>query len=164
MSLTFQKILPMYILRVYVRGFYYDLLLLCGALLLVNLLVSGSLSLTALDLRSVIVLTSIANNIWLFSSILLRFTTLILFVVVYSILLSLLFSSSNKIKCISLVSLRGLPPFPMFFLKLFIVYGLVSFSMFARFHVYSIALILGTLLVSLSYIRLVVNYILRLSF
>lgn len=164
LALTFQKILPIYILRSYTRGFSSELLALCSLILLLSLVMASSLSLSTPDLRSVIVLTSIANNIWLFSSLLVRFRVFIVFIAVYFSFLSLLFSTSNAVKCASLVTLSGLPPFPIFFIKLFIVYGLVSFRLFAGAHLYCIILMLGTLLVSLSYIRLVINYTLSLSF
>lgn len=85
-----------------------------------------------------------------------RFSTFLVFLAVYYSLLLLLFSPFSPFKTLSLVSLRGLPPFPMFFLKLFVVYGLASFLFFPGFYLLTLLLMLGTLLVSLSYIRLVI--------
>ncbi len=157
LALTFQKILPLYILLVSIPGFSFPLSTLCSILLLLNIVISGALSLTSLDLRSVVVFTSIANNIWLFSSLLVSFSAFLLFVSVYYALLLLLFSPFAQFKLVSLVSLRGLPPFPIFFLKLFIIYGLASFLWFPGYYLFTLLLMLGTLLVSISYIRLVIS-------
>lgn len=156
LSLTFQKILPLYVLTVAIHGVSYIISILFSFLLLINMIIAGTLSLTSLDLRSVVVFTSIANNIWLFSSVVVRFSTFLVFLAVYYSLLLLLFSPFSPFKTLSLVSLRGLPPFPMFFLKLFVVYGLASFLFFPGFYLLTLLLMLGTLLVSLSYIRLVI--------
>jgi formate hydrogenlyase subunit 3/multisubunit Na+/H+ antiporter MnhD subunit len=54
-----------------------------------------------------------------------------------------------------LFSVRGLPPFPMFFIKLFVLWSLLSQSSYTiRFTLLS-GIILTTLMLSFSYIRFV---------
>jgi hypothetical protein len=124
---------------------------------MVSLFVTGSMAVRSLDIRSVIIFTSIANNVWLFSSLLVRFSVFLLFISIYFSLLLILLSPVSLLKNISLISLSGLPPFPIFFIKLIVVYGISSFLFFSDHYLLTVFLMLGTLLVSLSYIRLVVS-------
>lgn len=105
-----------------------------------TILTSSLLIISSSDFRLLLVASSIGNNSWFFMSLLFSFDLFLLYILIYSfnfyLVLSLLspysslnyFSSFNSFKdnlfMIFLLSLSGMPPFPLFFLKAFIVYSL----------------------------------------
>lgn len=98
--------------------------------------VSGFLILSSQDLRYLLVLSSVGNNSWLLLSQLVSVSVIVSYWFVYSLLLFFLlyyigyfFSSSNFSffpNLLILTSLSGLPPFPLFFVKILVLYGLFS--------------------------------------
>lgn len=116
--------------------------LLWGSILF-TFLVSGFLILTTVDFRLLIVLSSVGNNSWFFLRSFSGITTFVIFAFVYFFSLLLLFSllgSSSKpyefdfhrnspkslTFTLAFASLSGLPPFPLFFSKIYIIYSLFS--------------------------------------
>ena len=104
-----------------------------------TVLVSSILIVSSSDFRILIVSSSIGNNSWFFLSLLSSCDLFLLYVFFYSLnffllLLSLSpysslhyshpFSSfKSNIFMVLLLSLSGMPPFPLFFLKAFVVYS-----------------------------------------
>ena len=89
--------------------------------------ISGILALSSLDLVSLLVFRSIANNSWfllaLYSQSFLSFSLLFFF---YAIGVGFRMLSNKALSGIGLLILSGLPPFPLFFVKLFIIIVLGS--------------------------------------
>lgn len=112
-------------------------------------LLFGAVSmLVSSDLRSVLIASSVVNNSWFFIAQLLRLFLFLLYFFIYSLALfylvkefrslivtsSFVFSYENYLLHFSLFTLAGLPPFPLFYAKMIVVYGLVvrlNYSFFA---------------------------------
>ena len=86
------------------------------------------------DLRGLITISSIGNNSWFLLRSQLSFYYFMLFFTVYSLFLFIVLLSSYGIAKIfsltpfftlSLITLRGLPPFPLFFVKIGVIYSLL---------------------------------------
>lgn len=75
----------------------------------------------SVDLRSVLVLTSIANNLWFILVSQMGEIVIFVFILVYAFRLSGALLGSKNFSAIFLVNLSGLPPFPIFFIKLFVL-------------------------------------------
>lgn len=129
-------------------SFWYALML----YLILNLFVSGARSINSREITSLVLNTSIANNSWLLISSMLGVWVMISFVSVYSFLLLLVFSNNSVVSTWSLIAVSGLPPFPMFFMKLLVItlllLGTGEFLLACVF-------ILASFVVSFSYLRFV---------
>lgn len=69
-----------------------------------------------------------------------------------------------SVSCWSLITLRGLPPLPIFFIKLVIFTGVISNISFMSSLLFCSLFMLFTLLVSFSYLRFVFSSVLLKSF
>ncbi len=160
-ALTLHKIPLLYIFILWysnvVLVLHYNFIIITILILYVlfNLFFFGSFANTSSDLRSLLLHTSMANNSWLFLSCFSGTIFILAFVISYSLFLFFSLSSYSAFSLWSLVVLSGLPPFPIFFLKLAIMFGfLVNVGYSFRF-LYAGALIVFTLFVSYSYLRFV---------
>ena len=107
---------------------------------ILTVVLSGFIMLSSVDFRSVVVCSSVGNNSWFFLSSLLDLFSFILFFSIYCFFLFLLVSELSiftkpLITKISrgrlslfyyIIFLRGLPPFPVFFAKMFVLFSLIS--------------------------------------
>lgn len=116
--------------------------------LVLTMLVSGFIMLSSVDFRAVLVSSSVGNNSWFLLSSLVDLFTFTLFFFVYSLTLYLLFSELRLFSKFTLhsfskgyfapllyvVMLSGLPPFPIFFVKIFVIMSFfLNFSSIAWF-------------------------------
>nr|QSX43077.1 NADH dehydrogenase subunit 2 [Brachionus manjavacas] len=129
--------------------------------ILSTMLISGLLMLMVLDLRMLLVVSSIGNNSWFIISQMSSLMVFILFFIIYSmsffmILLSFkgmskpstVLSPSPYPYALSLwvLSICGMPPFPMFYIKMLVIYTLLSsygmnylFILFMLFNTFMLA-------------------------
>lgn len=120
--------------------------------------------------RIFLVLSSICNNSWLFLSQVVSFSIFILFLLVYSLNFFILLTFFNNNLSIPtsktfyrpsfplmlcLLSLRGLPPFPIFFVKLFCLFG-VKLSLSSFSHIALFILVFNSLLVT-AYLKFIIS-------
>lgn len=125
--------------------------------------------------RVFLVLSSICNNSWLFLSQIVSFSVFILFLVTYSVNFLILLTFFNKNLglptsktmykpsfplMLCLLSLRGLPPFPIFFVKLFCLFG-VKLSLFSLSHITLFILVSNSFLV-IAYLKFILSLFLSL--
>lgn len=118
------------------------------------------------DLRFLLVASSVANNSWFILSILARVVLFSLYLFFYSIfLLIVLFSlgslgsgslyklsfSSSSLILFSLVSIAGIPPFPVFFMKISSVIALSSLFLGSRLYIFFVMLF--SVLMLLGYLK-----------
>lgn len=112
--------------------------------IVLSLFISGSSMIWTSDLRLLVISSSIGNNSWFSLCCLYSFRVFFIFFSFYCLLLLFLFVSlkslmnlslnfTNRFRLINclLLFMSGLPPFPMFFLKifvLFLVFRLIMFS------------------------------------
>lgn len=147
-------------------NFYYSvnmLLLFFSAVLTVIL--GAVIIINSRDLRFVLICSSVVNNSWFLFS---QYTNRVLFIMYFllygSLLLYILFTinrqSSNRFTAIKhrlpvtfcLFTMAGLPPFPLFFVKIMLVYYLV-FTSISSFYVFFLILLrVVTMLGYLKYI------------
>ena len=117
--------------------------------ILITFFVAGFLILMTSDFRLLLVLSSVGNNSWLLISSFSGMVTFIIFVGVYFLSLLTLFfflgssskpyvfdsKNSSSVSTFSLlvsfISLSGLPPFPLFFSKIYVLYSLFSYMQLA---------------------------------
>lgn len=105
----------------------------------ITILVSSILIVSSSDFRILIVSSSVGNNSWFFLSILFSYDFFLLYIFFYSLNFYLLLSSlspysslqyshcfkhqNSNVFILFLLALSGIPPFPLFFLKAFLVYS-----------------------------------------
>jgi hypothetical protein len=85
------------------------------------------------DLRSVLLSTSIGNNAWFVFSSNAGELVLLSFTLIYAISLLGSLSSTIPVRSLFLANLRGLPPFPIFFIKLFVLTSSIAVLGVSRF-------------------------------
>lgn len=155
-ALTFHKVPLLYMVNILIPSFLpSQVCILIYFLLVTNLVVMSFSSVSSLDLRSLLITTSIGNNSWLLLACVAGGWTLFFFLSVYSILLAFSFSRNTTISRASLLAVRGLPPSPLFFLKLVVMWTLCSQSPYSVTVIWLRFVILATLLLSYSYLRFV---------
>lgn len=107
---------------------------------IVTVFISGCMMLVASDFRSVLLSSSVGNNSWFMLSSFVDLFSFILFFAFYSFFLYLLvreFSTFTKPSLtkfskgyfsflLYVVFIRGLPPFPIFFAKMYIIFSLFA--------------------------------------
>lgn len=146
-SLTLHKVPSFILLTLFLSSYS---LTLSWVLCAVSLLLRGVLMFKATSVLSLIIRSSFGNNSWILLASFCGLLPLVGFVFVYALLLILLFSSSREGPLfLSLSFSRGLPPSPLFFYKLFLVYTVVSIGGFR----------VGVLLFLISASLLVVGYL-----
>ena len=125
LAVTLQK-LPVMMLINSVE-FSYGLVFIFLLMSSVNIFVTSFTSISMYDVRSSFIWLSVASTFWIYRSIVLSIFIFYLYFMLYSSVVFCLFfygfnnHSSFSIN-LSFLALSGLPPFPDFFLKLFIVY------------------------------------------
>lgn len=143
MALTFQKLPPLYLFSFYFfLDSYFSYILLLFSFIGTGLS-SGILASSSLTLTSLLVNSSLFNSGWLLLTVKVDFYLFIALFLFYSFVLLLLILSSSSQQTILMFILIGLPPFPIFFLKLASSYLFLSSSAFFYFS----SLLLFTLLV-----------------
>lgn len=161
LSSTVHKVPPFIIISLHYNESIQFFLLFSSVL---TLLVSGLAIFSRSDFRILLLNSSIGNNSWLILRSFLSGRFFIVFLFVYSLRLFFIFVSwgslissrlaSNKTILFLLLSLSGLPPFPFFFIKLFLIFSvslvLDSFFLFI-FLLRRITLLVG-------YFRFIINY------
>ena len=119
---------------------------------LFSLLLSGSLMLIASDFRVFILSSSVGNNSWLILASLHSSTLVLLFLVIYSLGLTFVVTNLGGLSNLSLslrpamlllfigslVFISGFPPFPLFWVKLLVIY--LNSSFFSPFFIFSFLL------------------------
>ena len=106
--------------------------------ILVTVFMSGSIILSSSDFRSILLSSSVGNNSWFLLASLSDIISFFLFFTIYSIFLLLLlielrsfrkpfiskFSKGYFSLYTYIVFMRGLPPFPVFFIKMYVIFTL----------------------------------------
>lgn len=144
---TFHKLPPMLLLKLFVLPISYELL---WVSMVFTLLFSGVLMLSLLDFRILLVVSSIGNNSWFLVAQMANLSLFLGYLAVYTFSLFMLLSSFKSTSRFPLGSespysmsfwllrLAGMPPFPLFFFKLAIIFSLC----FSSFFNYSMAVFL----------------------
>lgn len=140
--------------------------------IVMTILVRAFVMIFSNDLRMLLVSSSVVNNSWFFLSQYVSVRVFVLYFIVYSFFLGcLMFRSStlfsmgnlsynlnyNFLIILSLFTLAGLPPFPLFYVKLLIIF-LVTNYFFS--YLYVLFVILFTVLSMLGYLKHVFRVIL----
>ena len=135
LTITFHKIPPLYLLILTFSRISTPIL---WVSIVCSIAVSSIVILTVSDFRFLLVSSSIGNNSWFILAITTSFFLFFIFFLVYFTSLSIVFfffhSSSNIsipvsfLFLLSVWSLSGLPPFPLFFFKSAIIFYSFSFS------------------------------------
>lgn len=138
-SSTFFKI-PTFLL-VFEFGFLLHALLVFLSIIL-TILAGAMVMIFSNEFRILLVASSIVNNSWFFLSSYVSVYLFFAYMFIYSIVLGVLLSSGSQlfsfsfliyipkytyIFIISFLTLAGLPPFPLFYIKMVVVFSLVSF-------------------------------------
>lgn len=118
------------------------------------------------DLRFLLIASSVANNSWFSLSIMSGVTVFYMYLTFYSFFLYLVLSSISTLRSgsttktrrsntnvilLRLVSIAGIPPFPVFFIKMFVVVTAVSLYFVRRVYVFFI--ILSSVFILLGYLK-----------
>lgn len=160
LSSSFHKIPVFLIFLIFNPPFHFWL---SSVSICLTVFLSGLLILSSLDTRAVIVSSSIGNNSWFLLSSMVDFFIFFLFVIFYSLFLFFLFfhfynltkfspsslERSNFSFFWSVLFIRGLPPFPLFYIKLFLLLTIV-----ANFHfVFIFTFIFSACLIVVGYLN-----------
>lgn len=152
--------------------------------ILCRVLLSGLMMLSIIDLRMLLVLSSIGNNAWFLLSQITNIFIFLLFIFFYRTSLflrlnvfnslskpniRLSFSSSPYVLRLWVISLSGMPPFPLFYRKILIIFSLTQTLdlnyLFSMFLVFNSLMIMGYLQSLIKYFMYIyssnVHYILK---
>lgn len=126
LSITLQKLPPVYLFSGFVFpsntfSLWVGYIFIGSMLLTLIISVYISLKVNWGCIKSLLIVSSIFNGVWLMVFGLVSLTTLYIFLGIYSISI-LLILYSKKLDVLAIFNLIGLPPFPIFFLKLFVIY------------------------------------------
>lgn len=137
---------------------------------LFTILVGGLVIIFSNDLRFIIIGSSVANNSWFALAQLSRALLFFIFFIVYCLFLYLVFSTfgvlvssssknsqmaGNMSLIVRLMVLSGLPPFPIFYVKIFVVLSIVEVLDMSLFIILAITL---NVLVLLGYMKYIFSY------
>lgn len=121
-TLTFHKLFSTYIFSSFFPSSHLTQWAV-GVIIIVTLLTSSTLVASSPSLLSVIIISSLFNNIWIVLSSLLDFSLFLLYFLIYSLLsFFLIFYPSSPYTTPLFFSLIGFPPLPLFFVKILILY------------------------------------------
>ncbi len=133
--------------------------------IVVSTFISGVLMLSINDFRMVLISSSIGNNSWFIISLFINSFTFSLFFLSYTLFLFMVFfslgsltkpSSTNVFSTsVFTVALSGLPPFPLFFLKIFIIFQLIRSDIF---NLYVFMFFVSRALVLSGYLQVLIKY------
>lgn len=147
-------------------------LMLSSALL--TILFGAVTILNRIELRTILTASSVVNNSWFFLSQSFSLALFFSYYLVYSLFLFAIFNSQSDLitfnslsfrydrvlVVLSLLTISGLPPFPLFYFKMLIVY---NFAFYTSYSFYVFTLMVLTVISTLSYLKHLFNSIL-LSF
>ena len=169
LSTTLHKIPPLLMMKIFSLPLTFDVLWFS---ILLTTFVSGLVIVSLVDLRIVLVLSSVGNNSWLVLSQFSRFSIFLSFIFFYSLgllyLVSLWGSSRKILFSFDLVSvsnpltfwvlfISGLPPFPIFYLKMLIVFSYLN--LIGINYLFLVFLFLNSFMV-IGYVQSVLKYFL----
>jgi hypothetical protein len=150
--ITFQKLPPLIIISsILCSIIYYDYVL------ILNVLVCGLVAFTSSDFKTLLVSSSLGNNSWLIV-LLCSFDVFLIFYILYLISLYIVISYIGSLTSLFfLLTLRGLPPFPLFYMKFLglLNYFYLSTSNFNWF--LGCIFIFSSLVLSSSYLRFIIS-------
>lgn len=127
------------------------------------------------DLRFLLIASSVSNNSWFILSLISGFTVFLIYIIFYSFFLFLVLSSLGRLSSgslynlsfsssililFSLVSIAGIPPFPVFFIKITTILVLSSFYLSARIYIFFI--IIFRVFILLAYLKLCFSIIISI--
>lgn len=181
MSSTLHKIPPLLIIKTFSLPLSFEFLWIS---ILLTTLISGLIIISLSDLRIVLVLSSIGNNSWLILSQFSGLSIFLIFIGFYSLglfyLISILGSSAKVVLNFDLIAisnplrfwvlfLSGLPPFPIFYLKIIVIFNYFNLLglnyFFLAFLFFSSFILIGYLQSIFKYILYVyssnVNYFIK---
>lgn len=138
---------------------------------LLTVLFGAVTMLNTMELRVILTASSVVNNSWFFFAQRCRLALFFSYYTVYTLFLFIIFNSQNDIivfnsfsfnynnflLIVSLLTISGLPPFPLFFLKINIIFNMTFYSSYS-FVV--ILLIILTVLSTLRYLKHIFNSLL----
>lgn len=163
---TFHKFPTIILFSSFSSVYFSTFFLICSVF---TILYSSFIMLSLNSLRSLLIFSSIGNNVWMLFSSSISFDLFILFFSVYTLnffvvmlflggLTTLSFSSlsSSYVFSFSLLSSAGFPPFPIFFLKLYIVYSFIFSYAFSSFILF--LLLISVVIIISSYFRFIIGY------
>ena len=167
---SFQKLPPFFMLYRFSLSYSITIIIVSS---LLNLLFCVFLISTSLSLRIFLVVSSVANNSWIFLSQLISWKVFIIFFVFYSfyiIVIFILFGPSlaipsgflrnrRSLLCVLtlvLLSLAAFPPFPLFFVKVLVIYSIVHYRSILTFYAI-LMLVLNSFLIY-SYLKFIFVY------
>lgn len=162
-SSTLFKVPSLILLLYFVESFYLNIIIISS----VFTIISGSIMIMyANDFRFILLASSVANNSWFVFSQIVDLVFFIMYLIVYSFFLllslfslhnlftsSLIKSSADSVKVsllFPLLVLSGIPPFPLFFIKMLIVLNLVFYQLAGVWLVFAL---LSNVLILLGYLK-----------
>ena len=164
---TLHKLPPLLMIKVFVLPLNLPLL---WVSILVTTLITGLIMMSLVDLRMLLVLSSIGNNSWLLLSQFVRLYIFLFYLLVYSISLFFVLygfgslsklraflsigSSSNRLS-FWVLTVSGLPPFPLFFCKMVVLLSLF-YSLSVNFVV--LIFLLRGAFIFISYLQSLIKY------
>jgi len=153
LALTFQKLPSVLILQFVPRSFWASGVVLGFLLpLFITLLFIPSFVRTTLSLTGLIIFSSIFNNLWMLLAFSRGPVILFFYFTAYTITLYFLITTSNS--PVLFFTLIGLPPFPLFFIKIVILFLILrSVAMSSTLLVFLFLLLLGNSILLVLYFR-----------
>jgi len=159
---TIHKLPVFYIISTFVYFDNFTLHLLFFSIV-ISLLVSGLTICTISDSRLLLVTSSIGNNTWFLLSRIVSLSFFLIFLAIYTIFLYSTFSTfsyqSNPIPnksylfSLNIVLLSALPPSPLFFLKLYLLYLIITMFETPVTNSFFIPILLSASTILVSYLR-----------
>lgn len=148
-TLTFHKLFSIFILSYFLD--FNTLTPYLLPILLLTLLTSSTLVSQSPSLLSLLIISSLFNNIWIVLSSSVDFSFFLIYFLLYSFLsFFLIFYSTSSYSSLLFFTLMGFPPFPLFFFKILILYFLLITS-------FPISLIFFLILTNVALISLYYN-------
>lgn len=136
--------------------------------LILSVLSSGVIIISTINLRYLLILSSIGNNVWFILSQYVSISFFLIFSIIYSILLFIQFYylsffskeivlnfSIKNLIALLVLSVSGLPPFPIFYIKLYIIFELIILNFNLT---YFILLFFLSSFIIIGYIRYLFSY------
>jgi len=163
---SFHKI-PIFLIFLIFSPLYNFYFIVCSSIL--TILISGAIMLRSLDFRAIIVSSSVGNNSWFLLSSFVDFFSFILFFSVYCFFLILLFieigvfskplvsslSKGNHLLLFYVIFIRGLPPFPIFFSKMYILFSIIAAY---SFNIYIFLFVVSSCFILIGYVYSLAKY------
>lgn len=164
---TLHKIPPILIIKLFSLNLNHNILWLS---ILLTVFFRGLMILSVVDLRILLVLSSIGNNSWFLLSQIVNIFIFIIFVIIYSLSLYCLLNTFKGITKPSItssltsnpyslrlwvLSISGIPPFPVFFGKILIILSILT--TFELNYFFILFLVINSLIV-IGYLQSIIKY------